>query len=227
MKAFIYSGQGNGYEEAEEYVTKEYECCIDRYDSTNIDEIYNLDKDIYSMGIIIMEDHIGENLELGIKLKEKFEDVHLMYITENREKGLELEDFMSNVMFTSKNGISDMRREKVTDNVKIVFDSKNMKITNKSKNWFIPIKKIAYVECLDKMLYFYGDFDTVSVRCTLKELESILPECFIRCHKSYVINMDWIKCYDTSTITLNNDVNVPIARARKVSVVESIVAYVL
>ena len=47
------------------------------------------------------------------------------------------------------------------------------------------------------MIYETTDCSHTSRQYTMKQLEEQLPENFIRCHKSYIINTDYIKNFDT------------------------------
>ena len=47
------------------------------------------------------------------------------------------------------------------------------------------------------MTYQTLDSTHTSRQYTMKQLEQQLPENFIRCHKSYIINKDYIKNFDT------------------------------
>lgn len=61
------------------------------------------------------------------------------------------------------------------------------------EDWMpIPIDEISHIESLQKKTWFYKDNEQYRTNVTLKELEKKLPECFIRIHRSYILNIYFI-----------------------------------
>ena len=52
---------------------------------------------------------------------------------------------------------------------------------------------------------------------TLKSLENQLPKYFSRVHRSYIINKKHIKNLDSKSITLMNDLEIPIGESYKMT----------
>lgn len=62
------------------------------------------------------------------------------------------------------------------------------------EEWFpIAIEKISHIESLQKHTWFYSDGGQYKTRVTLKELQLRLPDIFIRIHRSYIVNIYFIK----------------------------------
>lgn len=57
----------------------------------------------------------------------------------------------------------------------------------------IPIDQISHIESLQKRTWFYRNKEQFKTSVTLKELELRLPKSFIRIHRSYIINIHFIK----------------------------------
>lgn len=57
----------------------------------------------------------------------------------------------------------------------------------------VPIGDISHIESLQKKTWFYTDGEQFKTTVTLKELQTRLPSTFIRIHRSYIINMYFIK----------------------------------
>ena len=63
-----------------------------------------------------------------------------------------------------------------------------------SEDWIpVPIEQISHIESLQKRTWFYKDGDQLKTTVTLKELQTRLPNTFIRIHRSYIINIYFIK----------------------------------
>ncbi|MEK5230329.1 LytTR family DNA-binding domain-containing protein [Lysinibacillus sp. FSL K6-0232] len=57
----------------------------------------------------------------------------------------------------------------------------------------IAINKISHIESLQKKTWFYVDSEQFKTNITLKELQTRLPSYFIRIHRSYIVNIHFIK----------------------------------
>lgn len=62
------------------------------------------------------------------------------------------------------------------------------------EDWMpIPIDQISYIESLQKRTWFYSQGEQYKTAVTLKELQTRLPNNFIRIHRSCIINIYYIK----------------------------------
>ncbi|KMN35635.1 MULTISPECIES: LytTR family DNA-binding domain-containing protein [Lysinibacillus] len=57
----------------------------------------------------------------------------------------------------------------------------------------VAINKISHIESLQKKTWFYVEGDQYKTSITLKELQLRLPSYFIRIHRSYIVNIHFIK----------------------------------
>lgn len=57
----------------------------------------------------------------------------------------------------------------------------------------VAINKISHIESLQKKTWFYVEGDQYKTSITLKELQLRLPSYFIRIHRSYIVNIYFIK----------------------------------
>ena len=53
-----------------------------------------------------------------------------------------------------------------------------------------------------------------TVYMKMDELEKILPEYFLRCHKSYIVNMNQILSLSSEGIVLESGKKLPVSRAK-------------
>lgn len=101
----------------------------------------------------------------------------------------------------------------------------NYYIDKKGEKVRVPYKKIVYFEARDKRIYArlpnveYGLYDTMDHLCT------VLPEEFIRCHRSFIINHDFIikVSYSQNYVILCEKMMVPISRSYKAALREVMV----
>lgn len=81
----------------------------------------------------------------------------------------------------------------------------------------IPFAQIYYFEAREKKLFARTRRAEYPFYRTLDDLEQELPENFIRCHRSYVVNWNYVERIDlsASVLLLANEVSVPFSRTYK------------
>ncbi len=82
----------------------------------------------------------------------------------------------------------------------------------------VPINRIRYMESHNHMVAIYLDGEELLVYDKLDSLLEKLPEVFIRCHKSYVINMRRICRMYADKVSLDDGTIIPVSRANRASV---------
>ena len=86
-----------------------------------------------------------------------------------------------------------------------------------SSNWEpmeIPLRSIRYIEVLDHQSHIHTDKDVIVTRRGLDELESLIgSDDFLRCHRSYLVNMYSITGIKGSDFCMQGGDLVPISSA--------------
>lgn len=106
------------------------------------------------------------------------------------------------------------------------FDSKDVQesfvIESREGKQYIPLSQIYYIEAREKKIFIrtkqeeYGFYDTI------ENMEKKLPENFLRCHRSYIVNMCKVTAVklSQSLIEIQNELQVPLSRSYKKTVKE-------
>lgn len=111
-------------------------------------------------------------------------------------------------------------------------EKKNMKLTIQHSQGFhiVEVQDIVYIEADSNysMLYLKNDEVIVATK-SLKEFEEILQmNCFVRTHKSIILNLNYLKNYSNSNglyVKLNNDKELPVSRRRYGDFIERLQNY--
>ena len=74
----------------------------------------------------------------------------------------------------------------------------------KSRNLTLDQSEILYIESRAKKVEIHTVRQTIEIYAAMDELEGQLGENFYRCHRAYIVNMDFITEYDGESITLTN-----------------------
>ncbi len=89
----------------------------------------------------------------------------------------------------------------------------------KSGDILLNTSKIIYLESDKRVIKIHLDNgDSYSCYMKLNDLAELLPENFVSCHKSYVINTFKIKKYSNNILIMNNETEIPVSRSHKQAV---------
>ena len=84
-----------------------------------------------------------------------------------------------------------------------------------NRQWvLLPFKEIVYVESVGHNLtVFTVNQDPIIVRAKLSDYENKLPEFFIKAHRSYIINIMYVRKIQTKLVTFADQRTVSLARS--------------
>lgn len=86
-------------------------------------------------------------------------------------------------------------------------------------------RDIVYVESERRVLNIHTALETIRTYGKLVDLEDSLPVGFIRCHKSFLVNMHYIKAIGQGELRLVQGERVPVSQSRKRATQEAVRAY--
>ena len=88
----------------------------------------------------------------------------------------------------------------------------------------IPYQKICYFEAAMKKVFVRVGRDEYSFYDTLDSLQDTLPEEFVRCHRSYIVNRTQIRRYSgtDSTVMLADGSQIPVSRSYRSSIRDAV-----
>lgn len=80
----------------------------------------------------------------------------------------------------------------------------------------IPLKGIHYIEVYDKTCFIHMEQELVKTYTSLDEIDQQLDKpVFLRCHRSYIVNMRYIVNVGDNDFLLHTGVRIPISKAKK------------
>lgn len=88
-------------------------------------------------------------------------------------------------------------------------------IVLKNKNKII-LDDLYYIRSDDHYLELITKLKKEITRGSLKQFENQLPSIFFRCHKSYIVNTNYIKSNNVKEIIMANNDVIPISRNHKI-----------
>ena len=79
----------------------------------------------------------------------------------------------------------------------------------------VPFSSIRYLESQGRKVILHCLEGPVECYATLSALEEQLPQSFVSCHKSFLVNLDFVERMEARQFLLGEDLSVPISQARK------------
>lgn len=92
--------------------------------------------------------------------------------------------------------------------------NRRLEIKYKNESISLLYEDIIYLESMGHLVVIHvegGDYYSYD---RLEKMKESLPEQFVHCHKSYVVNMDYIRRIEKRKIILMNEKEIPISKAR-------------
>lgn len=83
-------------------------------------------------------------------------------------------------------------------------------------------RRIVYVESQNHITIVHTETMVCKTREKLSELFLRLPDTFLQCHKSYAVNMHWVRRMVPGYLILRNGQQVPISRSRSTQTREEV-----
>ena len=87
-------------------------------------------------------------------------------------------------------------------------------LSSRGKPVTILCRDIFYIESIGHTVRIHTATDTITAYERLDAVTKRLPVGFIRCHKSFVVNMRQIRRFQTPDILLKNGAKIPVSRNR-------------
>ena len=85
---------------------------------------------------------------------------------------------------------------------------------------------VSYIESVRRKVRIYSGNEVIEAYASLADLSSKLPQSFVRCHGSYLVNMDYIEELGKDGIKLRSSKVIPVSQARRKATREAFLEYV-
>lgn len=103
------------------------------------------------------------------------------------------------------------------EKLEIIFDGQKL---------IIAEKDIQYIECKGNSCYYHTKFGVGNSYITIKECEEKLSgKWFFKCHRSYLVNLFYVKRILSNDVLLKNDTKIPMSRLRRKAVYSALSDY--
>lgn len=146
-----------------------------------------------------LEDGIG--FEILKETNSFFNDHPFVIILSDDEKFAKKAINYDNILFYLDKPVSSVKLTIAINKFKKRFSElkNHISIKDKTAHWLIKHDSILYIQSDGSYCNIHRLNDKkITVTKPLKEIENLLPKTFLRCHKSYIININYIEKMNTT-----------------------------
>lgn len=194
----------------------------------NINIEYEIEK--YSLGeellecslknidILLLDIQMGQinGMDTARKIREVDNDMEIIFITsliDYVQEGYEVRAYR---YLLKPIELEELKKHVLTC-IKEIEKNKNnyIVIKNKSNTYKIDSNEIKYIEVQKKDMLIHTINKSFDARYSLEKIEKDLKQDkFVRCHKSFLVNLSYVENIKTNTLVLESGEEVPVSRYR-------------
>ena len=117
----------------------------------------------------------------------------------------------------------DKTLERISDK-----NNTSMLIINTTKQIIkLDYNEIYYCIMFSPYIEIHTNLEKIVLRKKISEMEGILPsEYFVRCHRSYIVNIKKIKSITKNNVVLENEIKIPISRGKYNEINNAFIDYI-
>ena len=207
-----------------EYLLKQIETVsrIDKYDDIDILHA-NLEKETYDMIFmdIAWKGKEDTGVQFAASINDRYPNIQIVFMTAFSDK------YAESIFFEKVNLCGYLIKPIKIQNLRFLVEKarKNM-MHNQEEKILIKLKgntqnvllsDILYLESQGHQLYIYTKTEKILMYKKLDEFEEQMNTSFVRIHKSYLVNMNYIKRIERTLLTLHNGTELAISKNRAVA----------
>lgn len=192
-------------------------CKISKFNNGSALEFYIDDTLRSNLDILIIDIDLGnENgIEIAKRIKAKYSTIKVIFITGFIDYSKNIFDAEPTYFIVKPIQIENLTKALNTAIKSIEEDKPNiLSLSSKSTVASIKLKKIKYIESIKRQIIIHETDNELKIYFKLKELEKQLPKNFIRCHQSYIVNMDKVKYLNMYFFSLHSGEQIPVSQSR-------------
>ena len=192
--------------------------CIDlRYDEFHSGREFLCSREKYDLLILDYEfrnENKTNGLEVARRIRVKDQDLAIIFLTSHPKvvfSSFEVDTFR----FLVKPLENTQLTKALDDYLKTIDTDKKLVIRIDGVTIGINTKHIVFIEGNGKYCIIHTEKKQYECHETMGDIEKRLPaEFFFRCHRSFIVNMDYVGSYDNQSVILQNGTTVFVSRQK-------------
>ena len=180
----------------------------------------------YDLIFLDVEMPLIDGIETAKKLRKNGDETALVFLTSHVEyalKGYEV----NALRYLLKPAKVEQIREIINHLIESQKKIKQLLVKSKEDTVMINVNHIVYMEAQNQDISIVTKDEKYCNRYNLKDYEEELKEYnFIRCHRSYLVNISHIMRISGKEIIMDNSDNIPLSRTKEKKIKEALCEYV-
>lgn len=167
--------------------------------------------DVYFLDIQ-MEQGTDDGIQAARDLRIRGEKGLIVYVTgfiDYVQTGYEVKAFR----YLLKSQIQDKLSQVLTDIRQELSGEEIFSFQSGRETVRVNQRRILYLESDKRQLHLVTQEAEYRFYSTLEEVQKELGEQFLRCHRSFLVNMEWIERYTSDSLKLRGGVVIPVSRS--------------
>ncbi len=182
-----------------------------------LESVYEPGKEHTPADILLMDiDNNGKNgIDVVAAIQDRFHQVKVIFITDYIELSTEifrvnpsnflLKPIKPQILLEAVERVRKQIAEEESELFAVAFKGNVFKINTRD---------IVYFESEKRTVILHGHNESWTIYRKLDEVQEIVPDYFIRCHQSYLVNMNEIRSLKPLRLELNQGDVIPVSRPK-------------
>lgn len=164
--------------------------------------------------ILLLDIEMGNmnGVELAEKIRQNDENVQLVFITGFPDfiaEGYEVSALHYLMKPVSPEKLYSVLDRAASNLIKV---EKRLRVVHDRQTDIIPLSRILYVEAQKQYVLVHTEEETFRMKASLSETESALDEFFLKCQRSFLVNLRHVARIKSGCVVMKNGEEVPISR---------------
>jgi len=195
------------------------------------DLIEHMNSSIDNFHIIFLDIYMraSHGIKIAREIREFDKECKIIFITSSQEHAIDSYDVRASYYI-----LKPVNEEKIGIAIKMATEgldneNKQIVIINKKGSYLILYKDILYAESKARVVNIYlKGGECITFYSKLGDFyDSLKDERFLKCHKSFTVNMDYILKIEDNYIYMGNNIKIPISSANMTIIKETYFKYVI
>ncbi|MGN0353208.1 MAG: LytR/AlgR family response regulator transcription factor [Roseburia sp.] len=179
------------------------------------DFTYDLEKIQYDLVFLDIEMGGMDGFETAKRLKAQYPESTIIFLTSHTDlamEGYEVQAFR----FLAKPIVEEKLFAALQAFEERLHKVKKIAIMENGTQKYIRCMEIRYIKSENVYLKVVTEREIYWVRKKLKEILEELPsEMFVMVHRSYIINLEYVKCFNGTEIILEDETEIPVSKGKR------------
>ena len=171
----------------------------------------------------------SNGIDIAKKIRKFDKECKIIFVTSSKNHAIDSYDVRALYYI-----LKPINEEKLRNAIKIALEqlnkeNKQIVIKNKKGSYRISYKDILYAESKARVVNIYLKFgEVIRFYSKLDDfIESLQDERFLKCHKSFLVNMDYVLKIENAYIFIGNNMTIPISSTNIAAIKENYFNYLL